>query len=92
MSVKERPANGWGLYQMHGNVNEWCEGSTREYKAGAVEDPSDGQHKELRVLRGGAWLSQARAARLAFRGLLLRDLRDVSFGFRFALRPIKPSR
>jgi formylglycine-generating enzyme required for sulfatase activity len=91
LPVKALPANGWGLYQMHGNVFEWCADARRTYSAEPVENPDGGQGGVLRVLRGGAWGSVARLARSASRDGFHRGHRHVDFGFRFALRSIEPS-
>ena len=55
VTVKAYPPNPWGLYQMHGNVWEWCADNQRPYDAGSVTDPDGGQEGALRALRGGAW-------------------------------------
>lgn len=89
--VKALPANGWGLYQMHGNVWEWCADARRGYTAEPVEDPDGGQDGVYRVLRGGAWYDGARGARSAARAHSHRDFRFQRIGFRFALRSIEPS-
>lgn len=88
--VKTYAPNPWGLYQMHGNVWEWCEGSRRKYEAKSVEDPLDGQDRGDCALRGGSWLLPAEGARSASRFEFHRDRRHRSSGFRFALRLIKP--
>jgi formylglycine-generating enzyme required for sulfatase activity len=56
-AVYDFKANPWGLYQVHGNVWEWCADNWHENYRGAPEDGSawQGGDATLRVLRGGAW-------------------------------------
>ncbi len=90
--VRALPANPWGLYQMHGNLWEWCADTRREYTLDAQTDPGLPQaltsleNDYLRVLRGGSWVSGARGARSAFRLQDGLDGRDGDVGFRFVLR------
>ena len=96
--VKALPANRWGLYQMHGNVWEWCDDEPRNYAQTAVDgglvlDPAGqrGSGREaLRAVRGGSWFSLVRNARSAFRYGHRRGDRLVNLGFRFALRSKSP--
>jgi formylglycine-generating enzyme required for sulfatase activity len=83
--VGQFPANAFGLYDMHGNVREWCADEWHENYAGA---PTDGSvwrnvNKELSPLRGGSWDYIPNYCRSAIRYLYLRrDVHDSYFGFR----------
>jgi formylglycine-generating enzyme required for sulfatase activity len=89
------PANPWGLYDMHGNVWEWCLDSVRSSYEGGPFDGSawvDSQApKELRKTnRGGSWTMPPRFCRSAFRGLSRQDAPDGPYddaGFRVACLP-----
>jgi len=75
------PANAWGLYDMHGNVHEWCQDWYGEYPSGPVEDPTG---PSSGVGRGGSWFSSARYCRSARRSSRHPDARDNYLGLRLA--------
>jgi len=82
--VKALPCNDWGLYQMHGNVLEWCRGWYGDYELEHLVDPEGPDTGEDRVLRGGSWYVRARGLRSAFRGRFRPSDRYFNFGFRLA--------
>ncbi len=91
--VKAREANAWGLYDMAGNVAEWCWDPKDEYDAGTVAapvvDPSGVSAAERRPVRGGAYLSGAGVSTASYRAVDLPANRKKSIGFRL-VRSVKP--
>ena len=83
--VKSYPANSWGLYEMHGNVWEWCEDCYAEYSEQAVIDPCGAPVNSYRILRGGFWLSISGDCRCSIRRGDDVSERDSTNGFRFIL-------
>jgi formylglycine-generating enzyme required for sulfatase activity len=80
-------ANAWGLYDMHGNVFQWCLDWYGTYP-GTVTDPKGATSGSLRVFRGGSWGCYANTCRSA--GRLesgIPDARRYDIGFRAALAP-----
>ena len=74
--------NAWGLYDMHGNVEEWCLDWFSSYGTAAVTDPAGSPTGSYRVLRGGSWVSgSARGCRSARRDYDNPSDRDYGGGF-----------
>ena len=66
--VAQKQANSWGLYDMHGNVWEWCQDKYDSYPTSSVTDPGGPSSGSTRVRRGGCWGDDARICRSADRG------------------------
>ena len=90
--VDNLEANPWGLYNVHGNIWEWCEDIWHDSYNGAPSDGSswlqDGETSR-RVVRGGSWGGNPGGLRSAFRNWFSTDYRNYKIGFRLA-RTLNP--
>lgn len=82
VSVKSLRCNAWGLYQMHGNVWEWCSDWYAEYSRDDDTDPVGPDSGSNRVLRGGSWINSARDVRSACRLGIDPGIHEGVLGFR----------
>ena len=89
--VGQKLPNAWGLYDMHGNVEEWCLDRFGNYPTSAVTDPVGSIGSDLG--RGGSWNSDADHCRSAFRSEILIVIpvinKNDGRGFRVALVPVQ---
>ena len=83
--VATKQANAYGLYDIMGNVWEWCNDRSGSYASGAVTDPTGAASGSSRIQRGGGWNYFYDTYRSAVRRSDLPDYRDIQYGFRCVL-------
>ena len=84
-AVGQKNPNAWGLYDMHGNVSEWCaDWFSYSYQSGAAVDPLGPTSSSIRVNRGGSWIGMAQGCRSASRYGPGPSNRYDNLGFRVA--------
>lgn len=88
-AVKTKKANELGLYDMSGNVSEWCSDWKGNYTSSLAVDPTGADSGSYRVLRGGDWSIYANFCRVALRYGGYSSTRGYCFGFRLVLSSSK---
>ena len=92
-AVGKKASNDWGLFDMHGNVEEWCldrcdeKGNNEVYKKYSITDPC-GEQGDYKVVRGGACNKNPVRCRSAYRNGYRQSRKFDSLGFRLALVPV----
>ena len=79
--------NAWGLYDMHGNVYEWCEDWYGNYLGYDTDNPHGALSGSYRAYRGGSWSSDAARCRVSYRDRSSPGYRYGNLGFRVVLLP-----
>ena len=89
--VGQQPPNAWGLFDMHGHVQEWCNDWYAPYDPAATRDPVGPADGEFRVIRGGGHSHLARLLRSANRAAMEPWTRNSFIGFRIVEAPPLPA-
>jgi len=82
--VGQKQPNAYGLFDMLGNVWEWCEDGYDEnwYSRMPEHNPKNERQSQFRVLRGGCWINLPLNVRASYRYRFLPTITDSNFGFR----------